>query len=589
MTLPPHFDQKSQSVDTQTNIGHADKVIIQTSCSASVLPIPHQIPPPPLDFTGREDDIKGLLEQFGQGTTITGLRGMGGVGKTALALAFADKLKDRFPDGQLFLNMLGTSKSPLKPEDVMAHIIRSYLGVDASLPEQLNGLSGLYRSVLSGKKALILLDNAASREQVESLLPPPFCALLVTSRSKFALSGLAEKDLDVLPLEDARKLLLEIAPRIGDHAEKLAMLCGCLPIALRNAAYALKEKPNLSLEGYLERLGDATKRLELVDASFSTSYDLLTPELQRLWSMLSVFPADFDLAGAAAVWEMKEMLAEDALGELIRWSLVDFLPSATNEGGRYRLHDLARDFAESRLDEADSETAKLRHAEHYIVVLARAKEIFKQGKEATLKGLQLFDQERANILAGQSWAERNLEGTSAVIDLCKSYPNAGVYVLDLRLSPHEKIPWLETALEASRKSYDRSAEEAHLGNLGLAYSNLGEPCKAIEFYEQALKITQEIGDRRGEGNHLGNLGLDYSDLGEPRKAIEFYEQALKISRDIRDRRIEAMSLLAMSISYHSLCQKDKAFSLAQSALEIFEQIESPHAETVRQKLAEWSE
>jgi tetratricopeptide (TPR) repeat protein len=264
--------------------------------------------------------------------------------------------------------------------------------------------------------------------------------------------------------------------------------------------------------------------------------------------MLSVFPADFDLAGAAAVWEMKEMLAEDALGELIRWSLVDFLPSATNEGGRYRLHDLARDFAESRLDEADSETAKLRHAEHYIVVLARAKEIFKQGKEATLKGLQLFDQERANILAGQSWAERNLEGTSAVIDLCKSYPNAGVYVLDLRLSPHEKIPWLETALEASRKSYDRSAEEAHLGNLGLAYSNLGEPCKAIEFYEQALKI----------------------------------------SRDIRDRRIEAMSLLAMSISYHSLCQKDKAFSLAQSALEIFEQIESPHAETVRQKLAEWS-
>ena len=358
MTLPPHFDQKSQSVDTQTNIGHADKVIIQTSCSASVLPIPHQIPPPPLDFTGREDDIKGLLEQFGQGTTITGLRGMGGVGKTALALAFADKLKDRFPDGQLFLNILGTSKSPLKPEDVMAHIIRSYLGVDASLPEQLNGLSGLYRSVLSGKKAMILLDNAASREQVESLLPPPFCALLVTSRSKFALSGLAGKDLDVLPLEDARKLLLEIAPRIGDHADELAKLCGCLPIALRNAAYALKEKPNLSLEGYLERLGDAKKRLELVDASFSTSYELLTPELKRLWSMLSVFPADFDLTGAAAVWEMEKILAEDALGELVKWSLVDFMPSATCEGGRYKLHDLARDFTGTCLDSDSKELAE---------------------------------------------------------------------------------------------------------------------------------------------------------------------------------------------------------------------------------------
>ena len=135
---------------------------------------------------------------------------MGGVGKTALALVLADRLKDRFPDGQLFLNMLGTSKSPLKPEDAMAHIIRSYRGVDAPLPEDLNGLSGLYHSVLSGKKALILLDNAASREQVEPLLPPAGSALLITSRNKFALAGLKEKDLDVLPLEDAKKLLLEI-------------------------------------------------------------------------------------------------------------------------------------------------------------------------------------------------------------------------------------------------------------------------------------------------------------------------------------------------------------------------------------------
>ena len=164
-------------------------------------------------------------------------------------------------------------------------------------------------------------------------------------------------DLDVLPLEDAKKLLLKICGRIGDHAEELAKLCGCLPIALRNAAYALKEKPNLSPEGYIERLGDAKKRLELVDASFSTSYELLTPELQRLWSMLSVFPADFDLDGAAAVWEMEKIPAEDALGELVKWSLVDFLPSATGEGGRYKLHDLARDFAGSRLDAADSEPA----------------------------------------------------------------------------------------------------------------------------------------------------------------------------------------------------------------------------------------
>ena len=138
-----------------------------------------------------------------------------------------------------------------------------------------------------------------------------------------------------------------------------------MPLALRNAAYALKEKPNLSVDNYIKRLGDARKRLELVEASFDLSYQLLTPELQRLWSLLFVFPADFDLAGAAAVWEMEQIPAEDALGELVKWSLVDFLPSATGEGGRYKLHDLARDFAASHIDAGVCDFAQQRHAEHY--------------------------------------------------------------------------------------------------------------------------------------------------------------------------------------------------------------------------------
>ena len=119
-----------------------------------------------------------------------------------------ERLKDRFPDGQIFLDMQGTSPKPLAAEEAMVHVIRAYLGAEARLPEDLNGLRGLYNSVLSGKRTLILLDNAASREQVELLLPPAGSALLITIRNKFVLPGLKEKDLDVLPLIDAKKLLL---------------------------------------------------------------------------------------------------------------------------------------------------------------------------------------------------------------------------------------------------------------------------------------------------------------------------------------------------------------------------------------------
>ena len=223
----------------------ASKASSSEKAPQSIKIIPHQIPPPPRDFKGREEEIADILSNFEKGATITGLRGMGGVGKTALALVLADKIKSQFPDGQIFIDMRGTSNNPelppLTPEEAMAQVIRAYNPVDR-LPENSNELRGLYLSILAGKRALLLLDNAANGEQVEPLLPPAGCAVLITSRIKFALPGLAEKDLDILPSDKACELLLEIAPRIGNRAEELAKLCGYLPIALRNAASALAEK-----------------------------------------------------------------------------------------------------------------------------------------------------------------------------------------------------------------------------------------------------------------------------------------------------------------------------------------------------------
>ena len=250
---------------------------------AAIASVPNQIPPPPLHFKGREQEIGDILSQFQRGATITGLRGMGGVGKTALALFLADKLKSRFPDGQIYIEMRGTSTNPdlppLTPEDAMSHVIRSFRRMD-SLPENPVDLRGLYNSTLAGKHVLLLLDNAKNSDQVYPLLPPEGCSVLITSRIKFELYSLVEKDLDTLHPKDACDLLLAIAPRIGERADELAKLCGYLPLALRNAAGVLAEKKEMKVSEYEKRLKDKVARLKLVKGSFSLSYDLL-PNLRK--------------------------------------------------------------------------------------------------------------------------------------------------------------------------------------------------------------------------------------------------------------------------------------------------------------------
>ncbi len=262
----------------------------------------HQIPPPPPDFTGREAELNDLLANFEAGAAISGLRGLGGVGKTALALKLAERVQSRYPGAQFLIELKGASDAPLSPADALAHVIRAYHPT-AKLPEGEAELRALYLSVLHDQRALLLLDDARDAAQVTPLLPPSGCGVIVTSRQKFTLPGLRAKDLDILPPDDAHTLLLRIADRIGDQAQTIADLCGYLPLALRLAGSALAERVDLSPADYLRRLGDAQQRLRLTgaDASLSLSYDLLTPEQQKGWRALAVFPDTFDRAAAAAV------------------------------------------------------------------------------------------------------------------------------------------------------------------------------------------------------------------------------------------------------------------------------------------------
>ena len=550
---------------------------------ASTMLVPHQIPPPPRDFKGREDEIADILSNFEKGATITGLRGMGGIGKTALALVLADKIKSQFPDGQIFVDMRGTSNNPELPsltqEDAMAQVIRAYNPVDR-LPENANELRGLYLSILAGKHALLLLDNAANGEQVEPLLPPAGCAVLITSRMKFALPGLAEKDLDILPFDKACELLLEIAPRIGNRAEELAKTCGRLPLALRNAAGALAEKKDLSVPEYAKRLNDKVALLKLVKGSFSLSYDLLTPGRKKQWRRLSVFPEDFDRNAATAVLKMAPGPSAEALSDLVRWSLVNFSATTDSEEGRYKLHDLARLFAESCLETDELADAQQKHAKYYSKVLSQAENHYKKGGTSLFAGLKLFDREWANIKIGQAWVKNIIPISSklkksdskSVLQLARSYANDGIYVLDLRLHPRDLIEWPETGLKAARMMGDRAAEGVHLGNLGNRYADLGETRKAIGYYEQALKISRKMNDRRNEGVWLGNLGNRYVDLGETRKSIEYHEQALVISREIGDRRDEGNALGNLGSAYAGLGETRKAIEYHEQALAIAREI-----------------
>ncbi|MBN2549939.1 MAG: tetratricopeptide repeat protein [Anaerolineales bacterium] len=516
----------------------------------------HQLPAPPADFTGRQAELSALLSARKRGATISGLRGLGGVGKTALALVLAHQLAADYPDAQLFIDLMGTTE-PMPASQAMRQVIHAW-HPEARLPEDKAELRALYCSVLNGKKVLLLLDNARSKEQVEPLLPPAGCYALVTSRWQFTLPGLHTCDLDALPREDAIQLLLGIAPRLNEQASALAELCGCLPLALRVSASALAERPSLPVDEFLAKLQAARLELTGAEAAIRLSYDLLAEEMQSRLAFLGVFPAPFDRAAAAAVWMEPEPITQDALDGLVSFSLL-----AWDEGEQhFRLHDLVRDFAWGRLSEAEQNAAGYRHAKYYQRILYKANQLLLKGGKDYQTGLALFDQEWEHICTGQEWSAQRIQQAEAA-KLCSNYAWAW-RVLSLRLHPRHYITWLEAALDASRKIGNVNAERAHLTNLGSAYAAQGESRRAVEFYEQYLVNARQTGDRRGEGVALGNLGNAYADLGETRRAVNYHEQSLIIAREIGDRNQEGVALSGLGSDYVDLGD-------ARRAIEFYEQ------------------
>ena len=506
------------------------------TAAALVLRLPADLP----DFTGRQAQIPHVRDQLDQQGIVT-IAGMGGIGKTALAVHVARQLikEGRFSDAQLYIDLKGADPTPVNPVDALDSLLNSIQKPDPDepapkRPRDLKSLQALWQEAIESKDAILILDNAADSTQVRPLLPGcPTCAVLVTSRQRFKLRGARRLDMRPMPPDEARDLLQELAPHLDDDgADQIAELCGCLPQALRVAGNYLDLNDDVTPEKYAAMLADERTRLAKlrdpddpdldVYATISLSVAQLDDDTRHAWALLSLFPAPFDLPAAAALWDVPEDQARTQLQALRNRSLVTY----DAESARFHQHDLVRLAAAAdlgALPEQESYAAHLRFARHYEQVARAANELYRQG-DNTLPASAIFDLDWPHIRAGQAWAAAHAEGDDEAARLCSDYPNA---VPILRLRPRDLIAWCEPALQAARRLGRSQAEGWHLHRLGLAYT-AGEMHKAIDYFQQAVQIAKEIGDWHDEGASLGSLGIAYGRLGEAARARECLAQALTV-------------------------------------------------------------
>jgi len=540
---------------------------------------PFQLPPDLPTFTGRDDYLDDLdtLLQPGAGRTVglVGLRGMAGVGKSALAVHAAHQWGERFRDGVVWVD--------LRQRDVasaLRHIAATYgYGEPAMKVFDTEGLAALVRTVLHEREALVILDNAEDvpPDQFPLLLPGATgCVTLVTSRRAFPEVIRHGQMLRVgqMPEEEAKALLAGILGPAADEADErargeLVKRLGCLPLALDIAARRMAER-GWRATAYMARLEQAPSLVaelslpladrcqENVALAFALSYQALSAAQQRLFRALGVMAeGGFAAPSVAGVLGQDPARVEQGLEGLAALSLVR--PSEVP--GWHELHSLLADYSRALAREVGEwEELRSAHLEHYVAYSQRYTHDY-----------AALEAELANLMAAAEWSRQSGEN-NGLLDLARWLYVGGGEFLDLQGHAREAVRLLTWAAEASREIGDRQGEGVTLGNLGNAYADLGQVEEAIASYTQALEIAREIGDRRNEGNWLGNLGNAYAALGQVKEAIESYIQALDIARQIGDRRNEGNWLGNLANAYAALGQVEEAIEYHQQALAISREI-----------------
>src|SRR5215469_2158156 len=579
--------------------------------------VPAQLPADVPDFTGRDGPLsrlRGLVAKArirdNPAVTIAVVAGAPGLGKTAVAVHAAHGLRHDFPDGQLYARLLGGSEHPVPPDEVLARFLRD-LGVNgARVPADAEERAAMYRTRLSERQMLTVLDDARDAAQIRPLLPGTgSCAVIVTSRHRlYDLVGSQLVDLDVLDDREAADLFTRIIGAERAEAEPGAVhdvlaVCAGLPLAIRIAGARLTARRGWSVRTLADRLADQRRRMDelaagdlAVRAAFQVSFDALhrpasrnSLDPARVFRLLGVWQGpSIGLQPAAALTGEPEELVADALEVLVD---VNLLESPAPD--RYRLHDLLHVYAAERAEAEESaqavEEAVRRLLGWYLRTADAAASVVsphsnrvplepaEPGCESVSfdkaeRALDWCDEERANLVAATRQA-----AASGMHEIAWKLPVAAMVCFDFHGYRTEWITTHRIGLASARELGDRRAEVWILNNLGMVLSQQRDD-DAIGYFERAMAIHRETGDRLGQAQATNNLAFHYRLLGRHEEAAATLLDALGLYRQVGHRYGESIALCNLGEAYLELGRHDEAIARSREALAVIREIGSARLE-----------